>query len=215
MLTRSRARELAKRQVIDESIVAWIPSKSFISSACMAHAFHTSTNEPITVTKAMGRVDTWKWKEVMDLKYQSLIDNKTWTLTPLPIGRKSIGCKWIFKIKYNANGSVERYKARVVAKGYAQKEGIDYNETFALVAKMTSICTLLAFAIIEDLKVHQMDVKTTFLNGNLEEEIYMDQPEGYVSKGQESLVCKLSKTLYGLKQSPRAWYKKIDEYFAS
>ena len=215
MLTRSRARELAKSQVIDESTVAWIPSKSVISSACMAHAFHTSTDEPITVTEAMGRDDTWKWKEAMDSEYQSLIDNKTWTLTPLPIGRKSIGCKWIFKIKYNADGSVERYKARVVAKGYAQKEGIDYNETFAPVAKMTSIRTLLALAAIEDLEVHQMDVKTAFLNGDLEEEIYMDQPEGYASKGQESLVCKLSKTLYGLKQSPRAWYKKIDEYFAS
>lgn len=136
-------------------------------------------------------------------------------MTPLPIGRKSIGCKWIFKFKYNADGSVERYKARVVAKGYAQNKGIDYNETFAVVAKMTSICTLLALAAVEGLQVHQMDVKTAFLNGDLEEEIYMDQPEGYALKGQESLVCKLSKTLYGLKQSPRAWYKKIDDYFAT
>jgi hypothetical protein len=136
-------------------------------------------------------------------------------LTPLLLDKKSIDCKWIFKIKYNADGLVERYKARLVAKGYAQKEGIDYNETFALVAKMTSICILLALIAIEDLEVHQMDVKTTFLNGDLEEEIYMDQPKGYISEGEEQLVYKLSKTLYGLKQSSRAWYKKIDEYFVS
>jgi transposase InsO family protein len=214
MMTRARARVLAQQQ-IGESSLAWIPSKSSIPSACMAHAFHTSIEEPTTITEAMGRDDTWKWKEAMDSEYQSLIDNKTWTLTPLPLDRKSIGCKWIFKIKYTADGSVERYKARLVAKGYAQKEGIDYNETFAPVAKMTSIRILLALAAIEDLEVHQMDVKTAFLNGDLEEEIYMDQPEGYILEGEEQLVCKLSKTLYGLKQSPRAWYKKIDEYFAS
>ena len=96
-----------------------------------------------------------------------------------------------------------------------KKKGIDYKETFAPVAKMTSIRTLLGLAAVEGLEVHQMDVKMAFLNGDLEEEIYMDQPEGYVSEGEESLICKLSKTLYGLKQSPRAWYKKIDEYFVS
>ena len=198
MLTRSRAQELAKQQVIDESTLAWMPSKSFISSACMAHAFHTSTEEPITLTEAMGRDDTWKWKEAMDSEYQSHIDNKTWTLTSLLVGRKSIGCKWIFKIKYNAYGLVERYKARLVAKGYAQKECIDYNETFAPIAKMTSIRTLLGLAAVQDLEVHQMDVKTAFLNGDLEEEIYMDQPEGYVSEGEESWSISSLKLYMGL-----------------
>ena len=146
ILTRSRQRELIHSQAGDESALAWTPSKSIISSACMAHAFHTSIDEPLTVTEAMEREDTWKWKEAIDSEYQSLIDNNTWTLTSLSISRKPIGCKWIFKIKYNADGSVERYKARFVAKGYAQKEGIDYKETFAPVAKMTSIRTLLGLS---------------------------------------------------------------------
>ena len=148
-----------------------------------------------------------------ELEFQSLIENKTWELVSLPKDRKSIDCKCIYKIKYNADGSVERYKARLVALGYLQKEGIDYTETFAPVAKMTSIHTLLALVAIEDAEIHQMDVKTAFLNGDLEEEIYMDQPKGFAIKGKESLVYKLSKTIYGLKQSPKAWYKKIDQYF--
>ena len=118
---------------------------------------------------------------------------------PLPKDCKSIGCKWIYKIKYNADGSVERYKARLVALGYLQKEGIDYSETFDPVAKMTSICTLLGLATRDDIEIYQMDVKTAFMNGDLEEEIYMDQPKVFSFKGKENLVCKLSKTIYGLK----------------
>ena len=154
----------------------------------MTHAFHTSIDEPLTISEAMGRDDSSKWKEAMELEFQSLIDNKTWKLVPLPKDRKSIGCKWIYKIKYNADGSVERYKARLVALGYLQKEGIDYTETFAPVAKMTSIRTLLALAAIGDAEIHQMDVKTAFLNGDLEEEIYMDQPKGFAFKGKENLI---------------------------
>ena len=110
---------------------------------------------------------------------------------------------------------MERYKARLVALGYLQKEGIDYTETFAPVAKMTSIRTLLALVATDDAEIHQMDVKTAFLNGDLEEEIYMNQPQGFITKGKEKMVCRLFKTIYGLKHSPRAWYKKIDKYFES
>jgi hypothetical protein len=135
----------------------------------------------------------------------------TWQLVPLPDGRVAIGCKWVFKIKRRADGSIDRYKARLVAKGFSQKEGLDYKETFAPVARMPSLRALLAIAAAQDLEIHQMDVKTAFLNGDLEEDIYMQQPEGFVAPGQQSkLVCKLNKSLYGLKQAGRSWYKKID-----
>ena len=188
MITRSRARELARTET---SSYVSEPSTDVIPSVCMAHAFHTSIDEPLTVTEAMGRDDSWKdWKEAMESEFQSLINNKTWELVPLPKGHKSIGCKWIFKIKYSSDGSVERYKARLVALGYLQKEGIDYTETFAPVAKMTSIRTLLALAATDDAEIHQMDVKTAFLNGDLEEEIYMNQPQGFITKGKEKMVIR-------------------------
>jgi hypothetical protein len=125
--------------------------------------------------------------------------NNTWTLVPLPIDRKPVSCKWVFKIKQSANGEVEQYKARLVARGFTQTYGVDYNETFALVAKLTSIRCILALATLEDIKIHQMDVKTAFLNDELEEEIYMEQPQGFVHQGGEHLVCKFHKSLYGFK----------------
>jgi hypothetical protein len=141
--------------------------------------------------------------------------NNTWTLVPLPVGRKPISCKWVFKIKQSANGEVERYKARLVARGFTQTYGVHYNKKFAPVAKFTSIHCILALAALEDMEIHQMDVKTTFLNGELEEEIYMEQPQGFVHQGGEHLVCKLHKSLYGLKQSPRAWNQKLNAFLKS
>ena len=117
----------------------------------------------------------------------------------------------MFKLKHAADGTVERFKARLVAKGYAQKCGIDYDETFSPVVRFCSIRLLLAFAVQNDLLIHQMDVETAFLNGKLDEEIYMQQPEGYVKPGEEHLVCKLEKSLYGLKQSSRCWNKAFRE----
>jgi transposase InsO family protein len=168
--------------------------------------------EPQTLQEALKGDHAKEWKNAMNSEYSSILKNGTWTLSNLPPGRKAIGCKWIFKVKKNADGSIERYKARLVAKGFAQTEGVDFQETFAPVAKFTSIRCLLAIAAAEGLDVHQMDVKTAFLNGDLEEEIYMVQPEGFVEKGSEHLVCKLKKALYGLKQAPRAWYQKINNY---
>jgi hypothetical protein len=139
--------------------------------------------------------------------------NGTWELVPLPKDRKSAGCKWVFRTKRDASGHIVRHKARLVAKGYSQVEGVDFNETFAPVAKFTTIRCMLAIGAIMDLEIHQMDVKTAFLNGELEEDIYMDQPQGFMQDGKEHLLCKLKKSLYGLKQSPRAWYQCIDMFF--
>jgi len=116
-----------------------------------------------------------------------------------PAGRKPIGNKWVFKKKTNVEGKVEKYKARLVAKGYSQVPRIDFGDIFSPVAKVTSIILLLSIATAFDFEVEQMDVKTTFLHGNLEEEIYMKQPEGFAMKGKKELVCKLKKSLYGLK----------------
>ena len=135
----------------------------------------------------------------MDEEMDSLDKNEAWKLVRLPARIKFIGSKWIFKNKLNADGKVDKYKARLVAKGYSQVEGIDFGEIFSPVAKLTSIRFLLSIAAAFDLEVEQMDVKTAFLHGDLEEEIYMKQPEGFIVKGKNELVCKLKKSLYGTK----------------
>ena len=140
----------------------------------------------------------------------SLISNNTWILVDLPQGSKPIGCKWVFRRKYNTDGSIQTFKARLVAKGFRQKEGVDYFDTYAPVARILSIRVLLALASVYNLFVHQMDVKTVFLNGNLDEKVYMEQPEGFVLPGNEKKVCKLIKSVYGLKQAPKQWHEKFD-----
>jgi hypothetical protein len=172
-----------------------------------------SEDEPYTFDEARSRSDGKQWEQAAQDEYDSIIKNKTWTLVDLPPGRKAIGCRWVFKVKRNAAGDIERYKARLVAKGYAQMEGIDFQETFAPVAKFNSIRILLALAAQQDFEVHQMDVKTAYLNGDLEEDIYMQQPEGFIQAGEENKVCKLQRSIYGLKQSGRSWYRKIDNFF--
>ncbi len=142
-----------------------------------------------------------EWQEAADLEYESLMENETWDSVELPKDRKAIGSRWVFKVKHQSDGRVERYKCRLVAKGYSQKYGVDYDETFSPVVRFSSIRTLLYFAVQNNLHVHQMDVVTAFLNGHLDEEIYMEQPEGFVKPGEEHLVCKLKKSIYGLKQS--------------
>ena len=175
-------------------------------------AYHLSeVDEPSTIQEAKSSDHAAEWKVATDAEYNSLIENKTWKLVELPPGRKAIGCKWVFKLKHDVDGRVERFKARLVAKGYAQKYGIDYDEIFSPVVRFSSIRLLLAFAVQHDFLIHQMDVETAFLNGKLDEEIYMQQPEGYVKPGEEHLACKLEKSLYGLKQSSRCWNKAFKE----
>ena len=120
----------------------------------------------------------------------------------LPPGSKPLGYKWIFKKKMKADGFIDKYKAKLVIKGYEQKEGLDYFDTYSSVTRISSIRMLIAIAAIHNLEIHQMDVKTAFLNGDLDEEIYMEQPEGFVVPGQEKKVCRLVKSLYGLKKAP-------------
>ena len=120
--------------------------------------------------------------------------------------------KWIYKVKYLVDGSVEKCKDRFMARGFSQKEGIDYDETFAPIERYNSIRVIISLASVLGQKLLQMDVKTAFLNGKIEEEVYIEQPEGFELHGKDSHVCKFNKTLYGLKQAPRAWYARIDSY---
>jgi hypothetical protein len=159
----------------------------------------------------MRRDDRQQWEQAAQEEIESIHDAGTWTLAPLPPGRQAIGCKWVFKLKHKADGSIDRYKARLVAKGFSQREGIDYDETFAPVAKFPAIRALLSLVAHYNLELHQMDVRTAFLNGDLDRDIYMRQPEGFVARGSEHLYCKLRKCLYGLKQASRAWYEKIHQ----
>jgi hypothetical protein len=126
-----------------------------------------------------------------------------------------VASKWIYKVKHVADGSIEKYKARFEARGFSQIEGVDYDETFAPVARYTSIRSIIALAASICWKLHQMDVKTTFLNGEIKEEVYIEQPEGFVVHNERSHVCRLKKALYGLKQTPRAWYEKMDGFLMS
>ena len=182
-----------------------------IQEALLAYCNIAEMSTPQSMKEALTGVDRNKWKEAMDNEMQSLVENQTWELVDLPDGRKPIGVKWVFKIKENSDGNI-RYKARLVAKGYSQKEGIDYSETFAPVMKSQSLRMILAVANQMDLCIHQMDVTTAFLNGRLEEEIFMLQPEGYEKQGEETKVCKLKRSIYGLKQSPRCWNQRIHAY---
>ncbi|RVW83799.1 Retrovirus-related Pol polyprotein from transposon TNT 1-94 [Vitis vinifera] len=150
-----------------------------------------------------------KWKAAVDEEVRALEKNGTWEITDLPRGKKPVGCKWIFTVKYKADGNVDRYKARLVAKGFTQSYGIDYQETFAPVAKLNTVHVLLSLAANLDWSLHQLDVKNAFLNGDLEEEVYMDIPAGLETTSNFNKVCRLRKSLYGLKQSPRAWFERF------
>ena len=154
-----------------------------------------------------------KWKAAMDLEIKAIEKTQTWELVNPPEGVQRIGVKWIYKTKLNEKGEVGKCKARLVVKGYAQRYGIDYSEVFAPVARWDTIRLILALAAQRGWVVFQLDVKSAFLHGELEEAVYMEQPEGYVCKGGEHKILKLKKALYGLKQSPRAWYSKIEGFF--
>lgn len=156
-----------------------------------------------------------KWFAAMQEELSMIEKNQTWELVPRPHDRNVIGVKWVFRTKLNPNGSINKHKARLVVKGYSQIFGVDYADTFAPVARHDTIRLLLAIVAQKGWQVFHMDVKSAFLNGFLQEEIYVEQPEGFVIKGQENKVYLLKKALYGLKQAPRVWYSRINDHLLS
>ena len=176
-------------------------------------AMIANIEEPQTLAEAFARDDGPQWREAWVSEVDSLARNNTWRLEVLPPSRQAIGCRWLFKRKEDG-----RYKARLVAKEYSQREGVDYTETFAPVAKFNSLRSLLALVSENDWELEGMDVKTAFLNSEVEETVYVDIPEGLNVKeptthADQRIVCRLVKSIYGLKQSPRAWYGKINQFF--
>ncbi|GJT74862.1 putative RNA-directed DNA polymerase [Tanacetum coccineum] len=170
----------------------------------------TDGGEPECYAEAMEDEHKKEWFDAMQDEMKSLYENNTFELTKLPKGKRALKNKWVYKLKTEEYTPRPRYKARLVVKGFSQKKGIDFDEIFSPVVKMGSIRVVLGLAASLDLEVEQMDVKTAFLHGDLDKEIYMEQPEGFQVKGKEDYVCRLQKSLYGLKQAPRQWYKKFE-----
>ncbi|GJW02408.1 retrotransposon protein, putative, ty1-copia subclass [Tanacetum coccineum] len=167
--------------------------------------------EPANYKAALLDPESDKWLNAMNAKMKSIRDNEVWELVDLPPNGKTVGYKWLFKKKTDMYGAVHTYKARLVAKGFTQTPGIDYEETFSPVAEIRAIRILIAIAAFYDYEIWQMDVKTTFLNGYLNEEVYMEQPEGFVNQKYPNQVCKLKHSIYGLKQASRQWNKRFDD----
>jgi hypothetical protein len=195
-----------KRSAIPDDYVVYLQESDYNIGA---------ENDPEFFSQAMSCKESELWYNAMKEEMNSMKSNGVWDLVELPNGVKAIGCKWVFKTKKNSLGNIERYKARLVAKGFTQKEGIDYTETFSPVSKKDSLRIILALVAHFDLELQQMDVKTAFLNGDLEEEVYMKQPKGFPSSDGEQLVCKLKKSIYGLKQASRQWYLKFHNVISS
>ncbi|KAJ0502796.1 putative RNA-directed DNA polymerase [Helianthus annuus] len=174
--------------------------------------FALNIADPLTYSDAVKKKE---WQDAMQAEIDAINKNQTWLLVDLPNGKNLVGLKWLYKTKVGPDEKIIKHKARLVAKGYSQKYGVDYEETFAPVARFETIRIVIAVAALKGWLLHQLDVKSAFLNGDLKEEIYVEQPEGFEVKGQEGKVYRLLKALYGLKQAPRSWYAKIDGYFSN
>ncbi|KAL8107641.1 hypothetical protein AgCh_024159 [Apium graveolens] len=172
-------------------------------------------DDPVNLQQVMRSPNSQKWIDAMNEELQYMKDNDAWDLIELPKGQKLIGCKWVFKTKRDSSGNIKRYKARIVAKGFAQIKGIDYNETFSPISTRDSFRIFMALVAHYDLEIHPMDVKTAFLNRNIDEIIYMVQPENFVIGYLKTLVCKLRKSIYDLKQASREWYHKFHHVITS
>jgi hypothetical protein len=169
---------------------------------------HTTISEP-EPTCFTTAAKSHAWRQAMNLEFDALLQNQTWTLVPSHPSQNIIGCKWVFRVKRHADGSVERHKARLVAKGFHQQSGVDYDETYNPVIKPTTVRTVLSLAISSGWSLRQIDIQNAFLHGNLSEEVFMSQPPGYQHPLYPNHVCKLQKAIYGLKQAPRAWFSRL------
>ncbi|OMP02866.1 Reverse transcriptase, RNA-dependent DNA polymerase [Corchorus capsularis] len=187
------------------------PISNFLSTHRLSSTYSTFVSNITSIAEPQSYSEAIKdpnWKAAIDAELHALEANKTWSIVDLPPHKSPVGCKWVFKVKYKSYGSIERYKARLVAKGYTQQEGIDFHETFAPVAKMTTVRCLLAIASTKNWPLYQLDVQNALLHGDLDEEVYMSLPPGVTSKGENS-VCKLHKSLYGLRQASLQWFAKF------
>ncbi|KAK9214355.1 hypothetical protein WN944_006344 [Citrus x changshan-huyou] len=164
----------------------------------------TTTNEPKTLKAALKHQH---WVAAMQEELTALYQNQTWSLMPRPPDTNVVGSKWVYKIKHKEDGSIDRFKARLVAKGFTQIPGVDFAETFSPVVKHTTIRLVLALAVCSCWVLKQLDVRNTFLHGHLKEDVYMEQPPGFIDSSKPSYVCKFHRSLYGLKQAPRAWFE--------
>ena len=165
-----------------------------------------TVKEPETVELALQKDE---WKQAMIFEFEALQRNNTWSLVPLPEGRIPIGCRWVYTVKENPNDSVEKYKTRLVAKGFHQQARFDFNETFSPVVKPTTIKIVLTIPLSRGWNVRQLDINNVFLNGILQKEVFMSQPQGFVDEKHPEYVCRLYKALHRLKQAPRTWFERL------
>ncbi|GJS73534.1 ribonuclease H-like domain-containing protein [Tanacetum coccineum] len=186
-------------------------AKAGISKPLARMNCHATTTSPIPRSHLHALRDP-NWHKAMVDEYNALISNGTWALVPRPANVNIVRSMWLFKHKFNADGSLSRYKARLVANGRSQQQGIDFDETFSPVVKPATIRTVLSLAVTRDWPIHQLDVKNAFLHGQLSETVYMHQPPGFVDSAHPDYVCHLQRSLYGLKQAPRAWFQRFASF---
>ena len=209
ILPDKRVRKPTKRYVPSEAMT----KKKKSNQQKLVILVNIIDDEHETYEEAINSQFNSKWKEAIKSEVDALIENKTWTEMILPDGKKIINTRWVFKLKKDSHNVPVRFKARLVAKGYSQEKGINYTETFAPVIKHQSLRLLLAIVANESLLVHHIDISTAFLYGELDDEVYIEIPEGLESRFQKGNVLKLNKALYGLKQAPRLWNKILVNFF--
>jgi hypothetical protein len=187
---------------LDYALSAIMPEVALKASA-------SKSAYPRTYAEAMTRPDAELYYQAALKEIDSLLENKTWEVKPLPPGRKAIGCRWVLLIKHKAGGSVDRYKARLVAQGFSQRPGLDFKETHAATLKWATLRAILALAAFEDMFTKSVNITSAFLHGDIDEGIYLKQPEGF-PQGKKEDVMQALKGIYGLKQGPRIWHQKLD-----